>query len=229
MDIIQTVKPTNPEPPTDTAMGHSQADKAASHERILSEAAGQIREAGLESVSVGKLMRSAGLTHGGFYGHFASRADLLAQALARALGDGAAASSFADGPPGPDGQPRTPDYADSVRRYLSRPHRDARRTGCAIAALASDVARADEGLRAVMGAHLERFTDQLATAMGTDERDRALFAASALIGALLVSRLLTDPAQSDALLMAARQQLLALGPAAGTAPATGAGSAPSGG
>lgn len=185
-------------------MGHSRADKAASHERILSEAAGQIREAGLESVSVGPLMRSAGLTHGGFYGHFDSRAELLVQALERALRDGAAASSFAP----VDGQ--APDFADSVRRYLSRSHRDARRSGCAIAALAADVARADEPTRAVMSAHLERVAGQLATAMGTEDRDRAMFALSALIGALLVSRVLTDPAQSDALLAEARRQVTAL-------------------
>ena len=69
-------------------MGHSQAEKAQSRERILSEAADQVRDAGLESIGVGKLMRSAGLTHGGFYNHFESRADLLAQALERALVDG---------------------------------------------------------------------------------------------------------------------------------------------
>ena len=194
-------------------MGHSQADKAASHERILAEAAGQIRDAGLESVSVGRLMRSAGLTHGGFYGHFDSRADLLVQALERALRDGAATSSFADGP---DGQ--APAYADSVRRYLSRAHRDARASGCALAALAADVARADEGARAVMSRHLEGAAQRVATALGTEDPDRALFALSALIGSLLVSRVLTDPARSDALLAEARRQLTALPGSAATSP-----------
>lgn len=203
-NIIQTVKRRN----TGTTMGHSQADKAASRERILAEAAGQIRDGGLESVSVGKLMRSAGLTHGGFYGHFESRSDLLAQALARALGDGAATSSFAESPD------RAPDYTDSVRRYLSRSHRDSRRSGCAIAALASDVARADVHSREVMSAQIDRFTDKTAAAMvkatGVEDRDQALFAVSALIGALLVSRVLTDPTRSDAVLAAARRQLMAM-------------------
>ncbi len=207
-NIIQTVKRRN----TGTEMGHSQADKAASRERILSEAAGQIRDGGLESVSVGKLMQSAGLTHGGFYRHFDSRSDLLAQALARALGDAAATSSFADR------QGRAPDYADSVRRYLSRSHRDARRSGCAIAALASDVARADAPMRAVMGAamgaQIERFTDRMAAALakatGAEDEGKAMFAVSALIGALLVSRAIADPARSNAVLTAARRHLLAL-------------------
>ena len=69
-------------------MGHSQADKAQSRERILRKAADAVRDTGLESVSVGKLMRSVDLTHGGFYNHFTSRSDLLAQALERALVEG---------------------------------------------------------------------------------------------------------------------------------------------
>ena len=73
-------------------MGYSQADKQRSRERILSEAASQVRDAGLESVSVGKLMRSVELTHGGFYNHFESRSELLAQALERALLEGRKAS-----------------------------------------------------------------------------------------------------------------------------------------
>ncbi len=79
-------------------MGHSQADKASSRERILKEAAAQIREGGLESVSVNKLMRSVNLTHGGFYGHFSSRSELVAQALERALVEGEAKAKSVDEP-----------------------------------------------------------------------------------------------------------------------------------
>src|SRR5215469_6519208 len=85
-------------------MGHSQAEKAASRERILAAASAQIRAEGLESLSVGRLMAEAGLTHGGFYGHFRSRADLLAQALERALVDGEGGAKAADERrPGPQG------------------------------------------------------------------------------------------------------------------------------
>src|SRR5271166_4130463 len=72
------------------SMGHSQAEKAQSRERILAEASRQVRHGGLESVSVGTLMKSVGLTHGGFYGHFESRDTLLAEALERALLEGEA-------------------------------------------------------------------------------------------------------------------------------------------
>jgi TetR/AcrR family transcriptional repressor of nem operon len=187
-------------------MGHSQADKAASRERILAEAAAQIRAAGLDALSVGPLMRSVGLTHGGFYGHFESRADLLAQALARALADGAATSSFA-----PDAAGQAPAYASSVRRYLSRAHRDAPASGCTLAALAADVARADAPSRAVMSAQINHLAGGLAPQMGADDPADALFAISAMLGTLLVSRVLVDRDQSDALLQAARRHLLALG------------------
>src|SRR5579864_6885609 len=76
--------------PGDSPMGHSQAEKAESRERILAEASRQVRRDGLESVSVGSLMKSVGLTHGGFYGHFESRSALLAEALERALVEGEA-------------------------------------------------------------------------------------------------------------------------------------------
>ena len=188
-----------------TTMGHSQADKAQSRERILRRAADAVRDTGLESVSVSKLMRSVDLTHGGFYNHFASRSGLLAQALERALVEGGK-SATASVKPGDE--PRS--YETRVRGYVSRAHRDARTDGCAIAALASDVARADAASRAVMSAHIDDFVGQLAQSLhGQDEGD-AMLAASAMVGAVLLARVQTDPKKSDALLKAVRDRLLAL-------------------
>ncbi|MFA7504178.1 MAG: TetR/AcrR family transcriptional regulator [Burkholderiaceae bacterium] len=188
----------------DIDMGYSQADKAQSRERILAKAAEQIRDTGLESISVGKLMRSVDLTHGGFYGHFASRSDLLAQALERALEDGATTAKLATDPTKP------PTYAGVVRSYLSRNHRDSRKTGCALAALSSDVARADEHSRAVMEAYIERFVAKVADVMEKEDDQDALLAVSAMIGGLLVSRMMTDPKRSDEVLRSVRNALMAL-------------------
>lgn len=195
----------------ETTMGHSQADKAQSRERILRRAADAVRDTGLESVSVGKLMRSVDLTHGGFYNHFASRSDLLAQALERALVEGAKAA-MADAKPGD--APRS--YEARVRGYVSRTHRDARTSGCAIAALASDVARADDASRAVMSAHLDEFVAQLAQSLQSQDEGDAMLAMSAMVGAVLLARVQTDPKKSDALLKSVRDRLLALN-RAGTA------------
>jgi TetR/AcrR family transcriptional repressor of nem operon len=188
-----------------TTMGHSQADKAQSRERILRKAADAVRDTGLESVSVGKLMRSADLTHGGFYNHFASRSDLLAQALERALVEGA---KTANASLKPGDAPRS--YETRVRGYVSRAHRDARTSGCAIAALASDVARADTASREVMAAHLDEFVAQLAQSLHSQDEGDAMLAASAMVGAVLLARVQTDAKKSDALLKSVRDRLLAL-------------------
>jgi TetR/AcrR family transcriptional repressor of nem operon len=181
------------------AVGHSQLEKAQNRERILAEAARQAREAGLESISVGALMKSVGLTHGGFYGHFESRSALLAEALEQALIDGESrARSHAGSGPRP--------FAETVRSYLSRSHRDTRDRGCAMAALSCDVARADEASRRAMEAHVEAFIASTAMALDGDE-PKAMLAVSAMIGALALSRVLTDPARSDALLRAVRTEL----------------------
>lgn len=185
-------------------MGHSQAEKARNRERILAEASRQVRREGLESVSVGALMKSVGLTHGGFYGHFESRSALLDEALERALREGEA-NARAQASSAPDL------FAGLVRSYLSRVHRDAREQGCAIAALATDVARAEEGPRAVMSAEVESFIGSAAAALGGDE-DGAMVAVSAMIGALILSRVVSDPARSDAILRSMREHLRSLEP-----------------
>jgi TetR/AcrR family transcriptional repressor of nem operon len=197
--IIQMVNPQG------AAMGHSQAEKAQSRERILRQAAEQLRDAGLESISVGKLMRSVDLTHGGFYNHFASRSELLAQALQRALVEGRRSSLAGSDP---DGAPRS--FEARVRSFVSRAHRDARASGCAIAALASDVARADAPSRAVMSAHIDDLIAQTAASLRSQDEGEAMLAVSAMIGALLLSRVQVDARKSDALLKAVRERLLAL-------------------
>ena len=189
----------------ETTMGHSQADKAQSRERILRRAADAVRDHGLESVGVGKLMRSVNLTHGGFYNHFASRSDLLARALERALVEGAKSSTAsmkaADAPRS---------YESRVRSYVSRAHRDARTSGCAIAALASDVSRADEASRAVMSAHIDEFVAQLTLSLHSRDEGDAMLAVSAMVGAVLLARVQTEPKKSDALLKSVRERLLVL-------------------
>ncbi|MBI1404542.1 MAG: TetR family transcriptional regulator [Caulobacter sp.] len=182
-------------------MGHSQAEKAQNRERILAAAAREVRERGLEAVSVGTLMKSVGLTHGGFYGHFENREALLAEALERALLEGEAKV-------GAGGAPSS--FPDIVRGYLSGKHRDSRDSGCAVAALASDVARADAAPREIMTEHVETFFETVSRSLGGDE-ERAILAVSAMVGALMLSRVVADPSRSDAILTVVRDQLAGLG------------------
>ena len=204
--IMQRVKPVDEV----EAMGHSQAEKAASRERILAAASAKIRAEGLESLSVGKLMADVGLTHGGFYGHFASRADLLAQALERALVDGEGGAKPAA--PATETPPRR--LAGFVRSYLSRAHRDAPQSGCAISALACDVGRADDACRESMAAHVEGFIAGMTGSLGGDE-GKAMAAVSAMVGALALSRVVPDRQRSDAILRAAREMVIGMAEASG--------------
>lgn len=184
-------------------MGHSQASKADTYGRILAMASKTVREDGLESLSVNKLMQSVNLTHGGFYGHFSSRSDLLAKALERALEDGDAAGRAAADPDRPDY------YAAKIRTYLSRAHRDSRKSGCAIAALAGDVARSDAATRAVMEHRVEKLIERLANSLDQKDDSAAMVALSAAIGAITLARVMTNEKRSDALLRAVRNHLLA--------------------
>ena len=87
-----------------------------------------------------------------------------------------------------------------VKAYVSRAHRDARTNGCAIAALASDVSRADDASRAVMSAHIDDFVAQLVQSLQRQDEGDAMLAMSAMVGAVLLARAQTDPKISDALL-----------------------------
>jgi TetR/AcrR family transcriptional repressor of nem operon len=184
-------------------MGHSQADKAHSREKILRQAADQVRDNGLESISVGKLMRSVELTHGGFYNHFESRSELLAQALERALVEGAKTATASVKPGDP---PRS--YETRVRGYVSRAHRDARTSGSDRGG--SDVARADAASRTVMSKHIDDLIGQTAQSLNNQDEGDAMLAVSAMVGAVLLARVQTDPKKSDALLKSVRDRLLAL-------------------
>ena len=116
-------------------MGTSRAAKAASHDRILDIAAARIRRDGINGLAVAEIMKEAGLTHGGFYRHFGSREQLVAEAAQRALSQGSAwtmASAKLGGERG---------YTALVDGYLSTWHRDHPESGCGVAGVAADAAR----------------------------------------------------------------------------------------
>lgn len=180
-------------------MGYSQTQKAENRERILALASAQIRAQGVQSLSVVPLMEAAGLTHGGFYGHFASRGALISAAIKRALDDGARVASRATGR----------SLTEIARSYLSRNHRDAPQLGCAIAAIGTDVARTDDESRAAMQTHIDAFIAGVRQFVPDD--DCAALAVSAMVGALILARTYPDEQASDALLRAVRNGVAALG------------------
>ncbi|MGO4721895.1 MULTISPECIES: TetR/AcrR family transcriptional regulator [unclassified Inquilinus] len=189
-------------------MGHSRDDKAASHDRIVRIAAARFRESGVDGLGVAELMQEAGLTHGGFYRHFASRDDLVAEAVEMALGHSRVQTTTTR----PDGAPR--DYAEFVATYLDPAHRDDPANGCAVAALAGEAGRLDERPRAAFTRQFKSNLDSVAAMQRAKDPDAsrayALLAASALVGAVALSRAVSDPALSDEILAAVRARLVAL-------------------
>jgi TetR/AcrR family transcriptional repressor of nem operon len=165
-------------------------EQVAENRRAIIDAAGRLfRQRGFESVTVAEVMQAAGLTHGAFYGYFASKEDLVAHAIAEALAGSAA-------PPG--------DLAAYAAIYLSGAHRDDRAGGCPFAALAAETVRQPAGARAAMTAGLERQIERLsAGAPGADAADRrraAIGGWAAMVGAMILARVSDDPALSDEVL-----------------------------
>ena len=185
-------------------MGHSREEKARSHERIVEIAAARLRESGTAGPGVAELMKEAGLTHGGFYKHFGSRDDLVAEAVERALREN---EDFVT--------TLTAGAADSraaldlfVDWYTSPEHRDSPAAGCAVVAFGADAPRADQRVRAAYARQVERYLTHLEALLG--DRERAAAALSTLVGAVLVARGIGPGELSDEILGAARTTVRAM-------------------
>jgi TetR/AcrR family transcriptional repressor of nem operon len=176
-------------------MGHSQEEKAKNHRRIVDIAARRIREAGTDGPGVAEIMSEAGLTHGGFYKHFDSRDDLVAEAVESALAQGKEAidevTADAEDP-----------LAAFVDWYVSTDHCEDPGTGCAVVALGADAARGDARVRAAYGAQVEGYIARLEELLGggEDARRRAISAVTSMVGAVLISRAIEDGALSEEIL-----------------------------
>lgn len=190
-------------------MGNSQADKADSHDRIVALAAARFREAGVDGIGVADLMKGAGLTHGGFYRHFASRDELVAEAVERALSDGGKAVTALENAPQPPGEL----LGLLVDGYLSAAHRDNLATSCAVTTLAGDVARSNERARSAYTAQVESYLGLLMKLVGAEKtkarRMKAIAALSTLVGAVSMARAVNNDELSREILQSAADELKA--------------------
>jgi TetR/AcrR family transcriptional regulator, transcriptional repressor for nem operon len=197
-------------------MGHSQSEKKNNHERIVRIAAKRLREKGLEAVAIADVMKEVGLTVGGFYKHFNSRDDLVVEALQAASG-----SWRRPGQQTASGGPSAK-LAGLVDDYLSEKHRDRPGSGCLIAALAGDVARSNKRVRALaterIRSALELIAGLLPGKNKESARKQAALIFSALVGALALSRAVSDESFSDEILQSVRELLKSVGSADELAP-----------
>ena len=170
----------------------------ANREKVLEVAGTLFRERGFDGIGVADIMKRAGLTHGGFYGHFASKDDLAAEITARVLGK--------EGWPERLTGRANPSFGDVVRAYLTPRHRDDPGTGCLFAALGSDVVRQPRRVRHAftegLSARVETLRKLLPGRSAAARREKALAAMAALVGGLMLSRAVDDPKLSDEILQA---------------------------
>ena len=184
--------------------------KEATHERIVEAAACAIRRSGYAGMGVADIMNDAGLTHGGFYAHFASREAMLAEAA-----DCAGAESVAALTRIAAAAPPQEALQALVRAYLSKAHVEGAETGCPVVALGSEMPRQAPKVRRAATRRIKEMIALVARQLpGQGEpgaHEHALVTVATMVGALLLARAVDDPKLSDALLKAALKHLAPAG------------------
>jgi len=168
----------------------TKAQAQANRAHIVETASTLFRERGYDGVGIADLMAGAGFTHGGFYKHFGSKADLMAEAATCGFAQTAAKAEGVDA-------------MEFVKHYLSREHRDAPGDGCTMAALCGDAARQTESIKTAFAAGVESLLANLANQCGAteegnqggDARAMRIDVIAQVIGAIVLSRACPDDSQ----------------------------------
>jgi AcrR family transcriptional regulator len=180
--------------------------KAQTHERIVAVAARAIRRTGYDGTGVADLMKEAGLTHGAFYTHFASREALLAEATGHACTESAAAATQAVAALPPDRA-----LQSMLAAYLSEAHLRNVEQGCPLTALGSETPRQTPEVRRATTRYIKEMADLVARQLPDwgqpQAHDRALVTMAALVGALVLARAVDEPALAQRLLDTTRKHL----------------------
>jgi TetR/AcrR family transcriptional repressor of nem operon len=187
-------------------MRYGAEHKETTRRRVLAEAAQELRAEGPHRISLAGVMARAGLTQGGFYGHFASKDDLLVQAIDQLFRESADRWRRMT-----EGKPPADALAAYLGFYLSPEHRDARDFGCALPFLASDSPRLSPRAAERFAAGVARLRAAIAgqfAALGRTDPDAcASSMLSEMMGALSLARAERDQAASDAILASSKAAL----------------------
>jgi len=183
----------------------SRETAAANREKIVDVASRLFREKGFDGIGVADLMKEAGLTHGGFYGHFESKDQLAEEASDRAVERALKRwREIADGA-GDDA------FEALVKNYLSEERFSSPGAGCLFAALGSEASRQRKTVRRVFAEGFEKFIAILADAAPgrtkAEKRKRSIAAFSEMIGALVLARAVNEPALANEILRTAASDL----------------------
>lgn len=188
-------------------MRYAKEHKQETHARIVKKASVKLRERGAHGIGVADLMKEAGLTHGGFYAHFASREALVVEAFVYAMDRSIAAWRKKT-----EAMPPAERFAAVVEGYLSAAHRDDPGRGCALPALAAEIGRESLRTRRTFAAKFEEMVEMLAEqisdASAEAAREQATAALATMVGTLILARVGGSGKLSDDTLAAGRNALL---------------------
>jgi TetR/AcrR family transcriptional repressor of nem operon len=185
------------------AMRYGENHRRRTHSRIVENASYGLRQNGAKGLSVADLMKLAGLTHGGFYNHFESRAALVGEAIAFAMDQMTARwKKLANG------KANGERFEALIADYLSPRHRDSPKHGCALPALAADVARSSPSERRALASKLAKmidvFVELLPDETPQQARQIATGAIATMVGSMVLSRAVGAGKLSDSILDAGR-------------------------
>jgi TetR/AcrR family transcriptional regulator, transcriptional repressor for nem operon len=185
-------------------MKKSKAETAETRRRIIEIASQQFKAKGITATGVAEIMAAAGLTHGGFYRHFDSKEQLIAEACANSMDQ--MVDSVVDAAEGGRDSLLT-----HLEHFLSTERRDNVLSGCPLVAMGSEIVRADGDARRAATKGFESVIGVIAESSELDDetvaRDDALFIMSSVIGAIMMARIVDDPALSDRILEIAKDRL----------------------
>jgi TetR/AcrR family transcriptional repressor of nem operon len=181
--------------------------KARTHQEIVKDASRRIRAKGLNGAAVSAVMQAAGLTHGGFYKHFASKDDLLLESLREGFREMADRLIRAA-----ERSPTGAGWKEIVKAYLSPEHCGHPELGCPLAALGPELARLDKEMRPQVLRELVNYRSRMLPSMPgrrRAEKERAFFTIFAtILGAIEIARLIPEPAMRNKVLTSTRNFLL---------------------
>jgi len=183
----------------------SREKAAENRERIIAVASSLLREKGFDGIGVAEIMKAADLTHGGFYGHFASKDDLAAQACQAALTR--AATRWTEVRDGAGDKA----FEAMIAHYLSPRQYDRSGRGCALVALGAEAPRQGKSIRAVFRDGLLKLIDVLVDVLPgrkAARRRKALAVMAQLVGAGVLARAVNDAALAEEILDATKEDLL---------------------
>lgn len=187
----------------------SREEKARTHARIIEVAAGMFRESGISATGVADVMKAAGLTHGGFYRHFASKDDLVAAAISHAVSTSLAELEQAEGL-----EAKTAALRRYIDCYLSDDHVGNPRDGCPLAALGSEASRSSTRISNALDDGSAEAVRILAAAMDR-RREAASSLMATLLGTVVMARMAGSHQRRERILLAGRRAALSIVKAGG--------------